>query len=62
MPETKELEIQLDGKGVNDLALLAESEGITPQQLAARIINTALDRMTRTSPSRSNVRSLGRKG
>lgn len=61
MPEIKELGVQLDGKGVSDLALLARREGITPEELAARIINKALDRMTRTEPGRSNVRPF-RKG
>lgn len=61
MPGSKELEIQLDGKGCSDLEFLARREGITPEQLAARIINQALDRMTRTEPGRSNVRSF-RKG
>lgn len=58
MPESKELGIQLDGKGISDLEFLARREGVTPEQLAARIINKALDRMTRTEPGRSNVRSF----
>ena len=62
MPETRELEIQLDGEGVRDLELLAQQQGITPEQLAARILNKELDRMSRPPPSRSKVRSLGRKG
>jgi hypothetical protein len=61
VPETKELEVQLDGRGIADLELLASLAGITPEELAARIINKALDRMTRTDPSRSNVRPF-RKG
>ncbi|MDQ7965160.1 hypothetical protein RDI61_14070 [Pseudomonas plecoglossicida] len=61
MPESKELEIQLDGKGNSDLAYLARQNGLTPEQLAAQIINEALNRMTRTEPGRSNVRSF-RKG
>ncbi|QKL07425.1 hypothetical protein GEV41_13660 [Pseudomonas putida] len=61
MPESKELEIQLDGKGNSDLAYLASQKGLTPEQLAAQIINEALNRMTRTEPGRSNVRSF-RKG
>ena len=62
MPETKELELQLDGRGMAELELLAKYEGISPEELAARIINKALDRMTRPPKSRSNVASLGRKG
>lgn len=62
MPETKELEVQLDGRGVAELEQLARHEGISPEELAARIINKALDRMTRPPKSRSNVASLGRKG
>lgn len=62
MPETKELEIQLDGRGLAELEQLARHEGIPPEELAARIINKALDRMTRPPKSRSNVASLGRKG
>jgi hypothetical protein len=62
VPETKELEIQLDGRGIAELELLARQEGIPPEELAARIINKALDRMTRPPKSRSNVASLGRKG
>lgn len=61
MPERKELEVQLDGIGVSHLELLAEREGITPEELAAKIINKHLDRMSRPPPSRSNVRSLGRR-
>lgn len=61
MPESKELEIQLDGRGNSDLAYLARQRGVTPEQLAAQIINEALNRMTRTEPGRSNVRSF-RKG
>ena len=61
MPESKELEIQLDGKGNSDLVILARQRGLTPEQLAAQIINEALNRMTRTEPGRSNVRSF-RKG
>lgn len=61
MPEKKELEIQLDGKGASDLQLLAARKGIKPEQLAAQIIDAALDRMTRPPPSRSNVRSLGKR-
>lgn len=61
MPESKELDIQLDGKGNSDLAYLARQKGLTPEQLAAQIINEALNRMTRTEPGRSNVRSF-RKG
>lgn len=56
MPETKELGVQLDGKGRSDLEMLAGLQGITPEELAAKIINKALDRMTRTEPGRSNVR------
>ncbi len=62
MPETKELDVQLDGRGMAELELLAKHEGISPEELAARIINKALDRMTRPPKSRSNVASLGRKG
>ena len=61
MPERKELEIQLDAEGVSDLALLAEKQGITPEELAAKIINKELDRMSRPPPSRGKVRSLGRR-
>lgn len=61
MPQSKELGVQLDGKGSSDLEFLAKRAGLTPEQLAARIINEALDRMTRTEPGRSNVRSF-RKG
>lgn len=61
MPESKELEIQLDGKGNSDLEFLARQKGLTTEQLAAQIINEALSRMTRTEPGRSNVRSF-RKG
>lgn len=61
MPETKELEVQLDGRGDRELELLARQEGISPQELAARIIRDALSRMTRPPKSRSNVTSLGRK-
>lgn len=61
MPERKELGVQLDGKGVSDLEMLAGLQGITPEELAAKIINKALDRMTRTEPGRSNVRPF-RKG
>jgi hypothetical protein len=61
VPERKELEVQLDGIGVSHLELLAEREGITPEELAAKIINKHLDRMSRPPPSRSNVRSLGRR-
>lgn len=61
MPEIKELEVQLDGRGASDLEMLARKEGIAPEELAARIINKALDRMTRTEPGRSNVRPF-RKG
>lgn len=62
MPETKELEVQLDGRGIAELELLAKHQGVSPEELAARIINMALDRMTRPPKSRSNVASLGRKG
>lgn len=62
MPETKELEIQLDGRGMAELELLAKHQGVPPEELAAQIINKALDRMTRPPKSRSNVASLGRKG
>lgn len=62
MPETKELEIQLDAEGVSDLELLARQQGTTPEKLAAKIINKELDRMSRPPPSRGKVRSLGRKG
>ncbi|WP_248769093.1 hypothetical protein [Pseudomonas sp. MWU12-2345] len=61
MPETKELEVQLDGKGVSDLERLAGMQGIRPEELAAQIIHKELDRMTRTAKSRSNVRPF-RKG
>jgi hypothetical protein len=61
VPETKELEVQLDGRGVSDLEVLARNVGITPEELAAKIIKKALDRMTRTDPSRSNIRPF-RKG
>lgn len=61
MPETKELEVQLDGRGIAELELLAELTGISPEELAARIIKKAMDRMTRIEPSRSNVRPF-RKG
>ncbi len=62
MPERNELEVQLDGKGIADLELLARHQGISPEELARRIIDKALDRMTRPPKSRSNVASLGRKG
>ena len=61
MPETKELEVQLDWQGVADLELLARRKGVTPEELAATIMNRALDRMTRPPKSRSNVASIGRK-
>lgn len=61
MPETKELEIQLDAVGVGYLELLARKKGITPEELGARIINKELDRMSRPPPSRGKVRSLGRR-
>lgn len=61
MPETKELEVQLDGRGIAELELLAQLAGITPEELAARILKKAMDRMTRVEPSRSNVRPF-RKG
>ncbi len=62
MPETNALDVQLDGRGRAELELLAKGEGVSPEELAARIINKALDRMSRPPKSRSNVASLGRKG
>lgn len=61
MPETKKLDVQLDRVGVGHLELLARKQGITPEELAAKIINKELDRMSRPPPSRSKVRSLGRR-
>ncbi len=61
MPERKQLDVQLDGIGLSNLALLAEREGISPEELAAKIINKELDRMSRPPPSRGKVRSLGRR-
>lgn len=61
MPEIKELEVQLDGKGIADLELLARYQGISPGELAARILKKELDRVTKFEPSRSNVRPF-RKG
>ncbi len=61
MPERKQLDVQLDGIGASQLLLLAEREGVTPEELAAKIINKHLDRMSRPPPSRGNVRSLGRR-
>lgn len=61
MPERKQLDVQLDGIGVSNLELLAKHEGITPEELAAKIINKHLDRMSRPPPSRGKVRSLGRR-
>lgn len=62
MPERKPLEIHLDWQGLADLELLARGNGITPEEMAAKIMNRALDRMTRPPKSRSNVASIGRKG
>lgn len=62
MPEREPLEIQLDRQGVADLELLASRHGVTPEELAATIMNRALERMTRPPKSRSNVASIGRKG
>jgi hypothetical protein len=61
VPERKQLDVQLDGIGLSNLALLAEREGISPEELAAKIINKELDRMSRPPPSRGKVRSLGRR-
>lgn len=61
MPETNELDVQLDGRGRADLELLAKQAGISPEELAARIIKKELDRVTKFEPSRSNVRPF-RKG
>ncbi len=61
MPERKQLDVQLDGIGVSNLELLAKREGITPEELAAKIINKELDRMSRPPPSRGKVRSIGRR-
>jgi len=62
VPERKPLEVWLDGKGQSQLELLAKAKGITPEQLTTKIMNEALDRMTRPPRSRSNVASIGRKG
>jgi hypothetical protein len=61
VPETKELVVQLDRRGEDNLGLLSRLRGITPEELAAEIIDKALDRMTSTYPSRSNVKAF-RKG
>ncbi|GFZ62098.1 hypothetical protein PSE10C_37090 [Pseudomonas amygdali pv. eriobotryae] len=61
MPERKQLDVQLDGIGLSNLQLLAEREGISPEELAAKIINKELDRMSRPPPSRGKVRSIGRR-
>lgn len=61
MPERKQLDVQLDGIGVSNLELLAKREGITAEELAAKIINKELDRMSRPPPSRGKVRSIGRR-
>lgn len=62
MPERKPLEVWLDGKGQSQLEILAKANGISPEELTTKIMNDALDRMTRPPKSRSNVTSLGRKG
>lgn len=62
MPERKPLEVWLDGQGQSQLELLAKAYGITTEQLTTKIMNEALDRMTRPPKSRSNVASIGRKG
>lgn len=51
MPERKQLDVQLDGIGLSNLELLAEREGISPEELGAKIINKELDRMSRDRKS-----------
>jgi hypothetical protein len=62
VPETKELDIQLDRTNAAYLEILARTQGITPEQLGAQILNKELDRMTRPPASCGKVRSIGRKG
>lgn len=62
MPERKPLEVWLDGQGQAQLEVLAKTHGITTEELTTKIMNEALDRMTRPPKSRSNVASIGRKG
>lgn len=61
MPERKTLDVQLEWEGVSNLEFLARQAGVTPEELAAKIINKELDRMSRPPPSRGKVRSLGRR-
>jgi hypothetical protein len=62
VPETKEMEIQLDGREAHYLEILAREKGMTPEQLGALILNKELDRMTRPPATSGKVRSIGRKG
>lgn len=62
MPETKEIDIQLDGANAAYLEILARAQGVSPEELGALILNRELDRMTRPPASSGKVRSIGRKG